>query len=137
MGNDGVPYDPSWFSTIKVNKSATVQRAGELLTRRSVKKKWQLAWEIRAIQCIDLTTLAGDDTSSNVKRLCAKAKNPLNADVLSGLGITSLTTGAVCVYPNHVAEAGQNFFLQSQLFFYIRYHIKIVIFLFFFIFLFF
>ena len=119
MGNDGVPFDPSWFSSIKVNKSATVQRAGELLTRRSVKKKWQLAWEVRAIQCIDLTTLAGDDTPSNVKRLCAKARNPLNADILAGLGITELKTGAVCVYPNHVAEAGWNllFYFVFFLFF--------------------
>ena len=108
MGNPGTPYDASWFADARVNKSGTDNRAAELRTRRSVKKKWQLAWEIRAIQCIDLTTLAGDDTPSNVKRLCAKARNPISPDILKSLGLedAGITTGAVCVYPNRVAEAG-------------------------------
>jgi len=107
MGNPGTPYDASWFADARVNKSGTDNRAAELRTRRSVKKKWQLAWEIRAIQCIDLTTLAGDDTPSNVKRLCAKARNPISPDILKSLGLedAGITTGAVCVYPNRVAEA--------------------------------
>jgi len=107
MSNEGCPFDLSWVMSVRVNKFATNARAAELGTRRSVKKAWQLAWEIRAIQCIDLTTLAGDDTPQNVKRLCAKARNPLHRDVLEGLGLTeaNITTGAVCVYPNRVAEA--------------------------------
>ena len=117
--NKGTPFDASWFEGIRVNKPATDVRAAELTTRRSVKKKWQLAWELRAIQCIDLTTLAGDDTPSNVKRLCAKARNPINGEVLKSLGLdadVTITTGAVCVYPNHVAEAGTTKVIYSFFF---------------------
>jgi len=79
--------------------------AATLPTRRTVKKEWQAAWLLRAITCIDLTTLAGDDTEGRVKRLCAKAKAPLRADLLEGLGIDKLTVGAVCVYPTMVPHA--------------------------------
>lgn len=107
MVNPGTQFNSSWFAGVRVNKSGTDKRAAELGTRRSIKKKWQLAWEIRAIQCLDLTTLAGDDTTSNVKRLCAKARNPLHGDIIKSLGVEhlNLTTGAVCVYPSRVAEA--------------------------------
>jgi deoxyribose-phosphate aldolase len=76
-------------------------------TRRTVKKEWQAAWLLRAITCIDLTTLAGDDTPGNVLRLCAKARQPVRRDILEALGAGSLDlkVGAVCVYHNlvHVA----------------------------------
>jgi len=109
MGNPGTAFEESWFSSVRVNKPAVERRAAELGTRRSVKKNHQLAWEIRAIRCVDLTTLGGDDTTSNVKRLCAKAKKPIDSRLLGLLGLESLdpplTTGAVCVYPSRVAEA--------------------------------
>jgi deoxyribose-phosphate aldolase len=72
-----------------------------------VKKQWQAAWLVRAIECIDLTTLAGDDTPGRVKRLCAKARHPLRDDLVEALGLTGrrLTTGAVCVYPTMVPVA--------------------------------
>jgi len=92
---------------VRINRNAVARRAAEIPTRRSVKTKWQLAWFIRAIQCIDLTTLAGDDTPSNVQRLCAKARNPIVCDVLKLVGVDDLKlqVGAVCVYPNMVATA--------------------------------
>eukprot|EP01096_Ripella_sp_DP13-Kostka_P007808 TRINITY_DN2880_c0_g1_i1.p1 TRINITY_DN2880_c0_g1~~TRINITY_DN2880_c0_g1_i1.p1 ORF type:complete len:327 (-),score=129.63 TRINITY_DN2880_c0_g1_i1:58-996(-) len=105
MTNEGLPLDMGWVLSSRVNKSAVDRRAAEIGTRRSVKKKWQVAWELRAIQCIDLTTLAGDDTPGNVLRLCAKARNPVKSEILEKIGINSLKTGAVCVYPNHVREA--------------------------------
>jgi len=77
------------------------------MVRRSVKKDWQAAWYLRAITCIDLTTLGGDDTESNVKRLCFKAKNPVHRDLIAALGVGPITCGAVCVYPNRVAEAAK------------------------------
>jgi len=92
----------------RVNKSQVEKRAAEIPTRRTVKKKWQIAWLLRAIQCIDLTTLAGDDTPSNVARLCAKARNPISPDLLAKIGWpedTPFTVGAVCVYPNRVLDA--------------------------------
>ncbi len=116
MTNEGIALDMGWVMNSRVNKSAVDRRAAEIGTRRSVKKKWQVAWELRAIQCIDLTTLSGDDTPGNVLRLCAKARNPLKFEILEKIGIESLKTGAVCVYPNHVKEAGLSFPLLPSLF---------------------
>jgi deoxyribose-phosphate aldolase len=105
--NMGTDYLPAMFENMSVNLSATERRIATLSTRRTVKKSWQAAWLIRAIECIDLTTLAGDDTPGKVERLCAKARNPLRADLVEALGLSGyrLTTGAVCVYPMMVATA--------------------------------
>ena len=105
--NDGIPFDPAHFIDININKSAVERRAKTLGTRRTVKKEWQAAWLLRAVTCIDLTTLAGDDTPGNVIRLCQKAKNPVRQDLLEamGMGDAKITTGAVCVYHNHIATA--------------------------------
>ena len=104
--NPGAPLDPSWFEGIGVNTSAVERRAATLTTRRSVKKDHQAAWLVRAMTCIDLTTLAGDDTPGRVRRLCAKARQPLSEDLVEALGFeTSPTVGAVCVYPTMVAPA--------------------------------
>ena len=105
--NPGVPFDASWFENIKINKSAVERRAATIGARRSVKKEYQAAWLLKAISCIDLTTLAGDDTPGNVVRLCAKARRPVRKDILEALGVQdlSLTTGAVCVYHNLIESA--------------------------------
>ena len=105
--NEGTPFRPDLFEAMSVNLSATERRVSTLTTRRTVKKEWQAAWLVRAIECIDLTTLAGDDTPGRVERLCAKARNPLRADLVKALGLEGrrLTTGAVCVYPEMVAPA--------------------------------
>jgi deoxyribose-phosphate aldolase len=106
MSNPGIALDLQWVESARINKSMVEKRAAEIPTRRTVKKKWQVAWLLRAIQCIDLTTLSGDDTPSNVQRLCAKARRPVQPDLMKLIGIESITTGAVCVYPNRVADAG-------------------------------
>jgi len=105
--NPGVPLDLDWVMGAHVNRSAVERRVATLPLRRSIKKDWQAAWLLRAITCIDLTTLAGDDTPGRVKRLCAKAKMPIRPDMLERLGVDGerITVGAVCVYPNRVAEA--------------------------------
>ena len=105
--NPGMPLDLGWVKAARVNKSAAERRAATMGTRRSVKKDTQAAWLLRAITCIDLTALSGDDTRSNVERLCAKARQPVRQDVLDALGVgdLGLTTGAVCVYHNRVADA--------------------------------
>jgi deoxyribose-phosphate aldolase len=105
--NPGMALTPELFEAVEVNLSAALRRAATLTTRRTVKKAWQAAWLIKAIQTIDLTTLAGDDTPGRVRRLCAKARNPLRPDIVEALGLTpgEITTGAVCVYPNMVATA--------------------------------
>lgn len=103
--NPGMPLDMDWVRGAQANRSAIERRAGSLPGRRSVKKDFQAAWLCRAISCIDLTTLAGDDTEGRVRRLCAKAKQPVRRDLLEDLGMQGLTTGAVCVYHDMVPAA--------------------------------
>ena len=98
--NPGTALELERVRAIRVNRSAVERRAATLPARRTVKKEWQAAWLLRAITCMDLTTLAGDDTPGNVRRLCAKARRPVRADLLDALGVAHLpiTVGAVCVY---------------------------------------
>lgn len=103
--NEGLPFHPEYFDNLNINRSAVERRAASLPARRTVKKEYQAAWLLRAVSCIDLTTLAGDDTAGNVHRLCAKALNPVRADILAALGFPALTVGAVCVYHNMIADA--------------------------------
>ncbi len=102
-----LPLDLDAIRGIRVNRSAVERRADTLGKRRTVKKEWQAAWLLRAIACMDLTTLAGDDTPGNVVRLCAKARQPVRQDLLESLGVgdLGLRTGAVCVYHNLIASA--------------------------------
>src|SRR5437762_3095361 len=105
--NPGMPLDLDWVYQVRVNRSAVERRAATMSTRRTVKKAWQAAWLLRAITCIDLTTLAGDDTPGNVLRLCAKARQPVRQEILQALGVSDLNVqvGAVCVYHNLVPVA--------------------------------
>src|SRR5688500_1198258 len=105
--NPGMPLELDWVRDVRVNRSAVERRAATIPTRRSVKKDWQAAWLLRAIRCIDLTTLAGDDTPGRVRRLCAKARRPLEQSIVDALGIGDLDIhcGAVCVYHEMVATA--------------------------------
>ncbi len=105
--NPGTKLDLDWVASLRVNRSAVERRTKTLLGRRSVKKEWQAAWLLKALSCIDLTTLSGDDTPERVRRLCTKALNPVRSDILSALGMENrgLTTGAVCVYHNMIGPA--------------------------------
>ncbi|GAB4156583.1 MAG: deoxyribose-phosphate aldolase [Roseiflexaceae bacterium] len=105
--NPGGPLDLGWVAESRVNRSAIERRAATLPGRRTVKQQWQAAWLLHAIRCIDLTTLSGDDTPGTVVRLCAKARQPLAADLAEALGVADLriTTGAVCVYHEMVPTA--------------------------------
>lgn len=107
LQNEGIPINMDVIHNLRVNKSAIDRRIATIGTRRSVKKEFQAAWLLRAISCIDLTTLSGDDTAGNVQRLCAKAQHPVRHDLLEKLGMadSKLTVGAVCVYHNLIAEA--------------------------------
>ena len=102
--NPGSALDPSAFN--RVNRPATDRRAATLVARRPLKGDYQAAWLVNAIACMDLTTLAGDDTPDRVRRLCAKARRPLADEIVAGLGLAEMPqTGAVCVYPTLVAPA--------------------------------
>ncbi|HEX7020140.1 MAG TPA: deoxyribose-phosphate aldolase, partial [Gemmatimonadaceae bacterium] len=105
--NPGMPLDLDVVRAIRVNRSAVERRAGTIGTRRTVKKEWQAAWLLRAITLIDLTTLSGDDTPGNVRRLCAKARHPVRGDLIDATGAADLgiTVAAVCVYHAMVPTA--------------------------------
>ena len=104
--NPGCHFDPTLIENVHVNLPAVKRRADTLGTRRSIKKQWQAAWLLRAITCTDLTTLAGDDTPSNVQRLCFKAKYPIREDIIKSLNMENMgiTVGAVCVYSSRVSD---------------------------------
>ena len=104
--NTGTDLDLDRIASIQANTSAIERRVATLPGRRSVKKEYQAAWLLRAVTLIDLTTLSGDDTEGRVRRLCAKATNPIRRDILDALGMTTtITTGAVCVYHDMVETA--------------------------------
>ena len=105
--NRGIPLNLDWIDAVRVNTSAVERRAQTLVARRTVKKDWQIAWLLRAISCMDLTTLSGDDTDERVRRLCAKARQPLQQELVKRLGIEELDlkVAAVCVYHAFVETA--------------------------------
>ncbi|MEO0917650.1 MAG: deoxyribose-phosphate aldolase [Pseudomonadota bacterium] len=103
--NQGVPFDLEVIARLQANTSAIERRAATLPGRRSVKKEYQAAWLAKAITMIDLTTLSGDDTPGRVRRLCAKARQPVRADLLDKLGLPDLQVGAVCVYHDMIETA--------------------------------
>ena len=107
--NPGMPLDLDWVQDVRVNRSAVERRAATIATRRTVKKEWQAAWLLRAVTLMDLTTLSGDDTPGRVRRLCAKARQPVRRDLLESLGAEGLAirVAAVCVYHAFVETAVQ------------------------------
>ncbi|MEE3023148.1 MAG: deoxyribose-phosphate aldolase [SAR324 cluster bacterium] len=107
--NPGIALDLDWVDAVQVNRSAVERRCSSLTKRRSIKKEWQAAWLLKAIRCMDLTTLSSDDTPDRVRRLCSKALRPLKQELTNDLGISSLnlTVGAVCVYHALVETAAK------------------------------
>ncbi len=107
LSNRGIPLNLDWLQQVRVNTSAVERRAQTHVARRTLKQDWQAAWLLRAISCMDLTTLSGDDTEERVRRLCAKARRPIQDDLVKRLGIANLNikVAAVCVYHTFVETA--------------------------------
>jgi deoxyribose-phosphate aldolase len=107
LPNIGIPLNLDWVREVRVNTSAVERRAQSHVARRTVKKEWQAAWLLRAITCMDLTTLSGDDTDERVRRLCAKARHPFQTALEQKLGIEALQikVAAICVYHTFVETA--------------------------------
>jgi deoxyribose-phosphate aldolase len=99
--------DLDWALSVQANTSAIERRCKTLPGRRSVKKENQAAWLLKAISCIDLTTLSGDDTEERVRRLCRKGQLPVRADILRQMEMEtqSVRVGAICVYHEMVEAA--------------------------------
>src|SRR6202453_5251487 len=109
LPNRGIPLNLDWVREVRVNTSAVERRAQSQVTRRTVKKEWQAAWLLRAVTCMDLTTLSGDDTDERVRRLCAKGRQPIQRELVKCLGIEDLEikVAAACVYHRFVETAVQ------------------------------
>jgi deoxyribose-phosphate aldolase len=107
VANAGIPLNLDWVQEVRVNTSAVERRAQTHVARRTVKKEWQAAWLLRAITCMDLTTLSGDDTDERVRRLCAKGRHPIQQEIVRKLGIEQLDikVAAICVYHSFVETA--------------------------------
>lgn len=107
LPNAGIPLDVNWVREVRVNTSAVERRTQSQVARRTVKRDWQAAWLLRAISCMDLTTLSGDDTEERVRRLCAKARQPVQQELVEKLGIENLgiKVAAVCIYHTFVETA--------------------------------
>jgi deoxyribose-phosphate aldolase len=107
LSNQGIPLHLDWVKQVRVNTSAVERRQQSHVARRTVKKDWQAAWLLRAITCMDLTTLSGDDTDERIRRLCAKARQPIQHELVKRLGIEDLNVqvAAVCVYHRFVETA--------------------------------
>jgi len=108
--NPGVDFDPKCLEINPINEGEINRRAKVLKISRSslVVGEHRPAWLLKALTCIDLTTLAGDDTEANVTRLCYKALNPLRSDILEALNLDFIPKcGAVCVYPARVQDASR------------------------------
>lgn len=105
--NPGIPLDLAMVLEKQINRSAVEHRVATVTKRRSIKKEWQAAWLLKAITLMDLTTLSGDDTPGRVRRLAAKAVQPVRQDILEALGVAGndITVAALCVYPNRVRDA--------------------------------
>ena len=98
--------DTNWINSLQINLSAVERRTATLVKRRSIKKEFQVAWLLKAVTLIDLTTLSGDDTYGKIERLCSKALNPISNDILDKLDIkkNNIKVGAVCVYHHLVKD---------------------------------
>jgi deoxyribose-phosphate aldolase len=109
LSNRGIPLNLDWVKQVRVNTSAVERRAQSHVARRTVKKEWQAAWLLRAITCMDLTTLSGDDTDERVRRLCAKARQPLEHELVKRLEVEELgiRVAAICVYHRFVETAAR------------------------------
>src|SRR5262252_4338112 len=107
LSNRGIPLNLDWVKQVRVNTSAVERRAASHVLRRTVKKDWQIAWLLRAVTCMDLTTLSGDDTDERVRRLCAKGRQPIRQDLVEKLGIAELEikVAAICVYHTFIETA--------------------------------
>ena len=105
--NPGMALNLDWLDSVQMNRSALERRCATLTKRRSIKKEWQAAWLLKSLRCMDLTTLSSDDTPDRVRRLCAKARQPLRPELIESLGLKSLKprVGAVCVYHAYVETA--------------------------------
>ncbi|XP_064542845.1 deoxyribose-phosphate aldolase-like [Drosophila montana] len=106
--NKTLKYDDT-FLKINISLPEINSIASSISKTSTVTGDHEVAWALKALTLIDLTTLAGDDTASNVSRLCVRACLPFEPQLLEKVVEASLLKdihcAAVCVYPARVANA--------------------------------
>jgi len=102
-----VGADLAWARAARADRRATERRAAALAAAVPADAGGEIAWLLRAVRCLDLTTLAGDDTPARVRRLAARARRPIPADLLAACGWPGAAprVASVCVYPSLVPAA--------------------------------
>ncbi|KAM8714051.1 hypothetical protein ACLKA7_014244 [Drosophila subpalustris] len=106
--NKTLPYDAT---LLRVNFSLPQlnEIAANISQESNVSGAHEVAWALKALTLTDLTTLAGDDTAANVRRLVTRACLPFEPQLLEHFIEPTLQTdihcAAVCVYPARVGDA--------------------------------
>lgn len=104
-----MPFDAGILADIHISKPLVDADVADLLARRTFKGPSQVQADLILAGVIDITTLGGKDSRSNVQRLSRRALAPVNRRLLAKLGYPDLklTTGAICVYPRQVKRAAE------------------------------
>lgn len=100
--------EPTWLEDVQINLQSLEDIAAHYSSEHNVSGINQILWAFKAIALTDLTTLASDDTHSNVQRLCQRAVYPFPRKMLAFLddhNYNGIHTAAVCVYPSRVSDA--------------------------------
>ncbi|XP_032671164.1 deoxyribose-phosphate aldolase isoform X2 [Odontomachus brunneus] len=97
-----VPFSPTWLE-VHINEPAINKDIRQICYKATtITGNNKIAWLLKAISFIDLTTLNSDDTSNNVAQLCKKAVTPIAN--LPFEWDKPLHTAAVCVYPSRILD---------------------------------
>jgi deoxyribose-phosphate aldolase len=104
--NPGTMLDVPWVRRMRVDHAALEARVARLESA-TVPPKRRIALLLRAVDCLDLTTLAEDDTTERVRAVCAQARLPLGPAVTRALAAAGpgRRVAAVCIYPRFVPVA--------------------------------
>ena len=105
--NPGLPLDPGWIAGARADARDVQARTRRISQRAPVSADREVAQCLQALACIDLTTLAGDDTPARIRRLCATALSPLPGDLAGTIGLEpdANRTAGICVYHRFLGEA--------------------------------
>ncbi|XP_030558077.1 deoxyribose-phosphate aldolase-like [Drosophila novamexicana] len=106
--NKTLPFDASLL-TVNISLRQVEEIASSLSQRCVVSGVNEIAWALRALMLTDLTTLSGDDTRANVRRLCVRACYPFEPQFFDKYFertlLLDIHCAAVCVYPARVKDA--------------------------------
>ncbi|KAL7737072.1 hypothetical protein ACLKA6_005292 [Drosophila palustris] len=116
--NKTLPFDASLL-TVHISLRQVEEIAASISKRCVVSGVNEIAWALRALMLTDLTTLAGDDTRANVRRLCVRACYPFEPQFFDKYFertlLQDIHCAAICVYPARVKDAYTSIQQYNQL----------------------